>query len=172
MFISTSLVAMAGVSFDTMVYISHAMNFVQYCAYVCSPSPLTLSLSPLSLPPSPPSLSLSLSLSLPPSLLPSPPLSPSHSHTHTHTYTHQLIGISKPLEVSWWSDEVSHLTYSICSVLPKQNLRHDSIGILLVEAVTTSNLSFWNLPIHTSKEILYWVKACWADMPYVCWGEH
>lgn len=50
----------------------------------------------------------------------------------------------------------------ICIVLLKQNSRHDGWDL-------QSRQSIWT---HRSyiKEIL--LKACWADMLYVCWGEH
>ena len=42
-------------------------------------------------------------------------------------------------------------------------------GILWVEAVTTSKLLESPYSYIKVNSVL---KACWADMPYVCWGEH
>ena len=51
----------------------------------------------------------------------------------------------------------------MCSVLPKQNSRHDLGGVY--DCIKASNVN----PFPHQRSTL---KACWPDMPYICWGEH
>ena len=62
----------------------------------------------------------------------------SFMHSLTHTHTLQLIGVSKPLEVSWWSGEVNHpllyLFYYVYIAMP--SLLYFAQALILVNTAS------------------------------------
>ena len=55
------------------------------------------------------------------------------------------------------------------SVLPQTNFKAWWEGEIWVEPLATSKLLHSSHSHIKEKSVL---KACWTDMPYVCWGEH
>ena len=77
---------------------------------------------------------------------------------HTPTYVHA------PMNRQW--------SWQLCntdSILPKQMWRLAGRTKFGLELLVMSKLLYSSHSHIKGKSIL---KACWADMPWVCWGEH